>query len=128
MLQAVVGSEEWLRFVATCEASQRAASQRVRAPVRASSGFHSTCKIGSDSFLMQLGIRVALHWGRISAMQEALSHSSLVTGTERFSDDVLAPSARRTTKLDCIVHILVWRSVAEGRRAGELKLGSPAPL
>jgi hypothetical protein len=61
-------------------------------------------------------------------MQDALSHSSLVTGTERFSDDVLAPSARRTTKLDCIVHISVWRSVVEGRRAGELKLGSAAPL
>jgi zinc-finger of transposase IS204/IS1001/IS1096/IS1165 len=26
--------------------------------------------------------------------------------TERFADDVLAPSARRTTRLDCIVHHL----------------------
>jgi hypothetical protein len=59
-------------------------------------------------------------------MQEALSHCSLVTGNERFSDDVLAASARRMTKRDCIVHISVWRSVAEGRSAGELKVGSAA--
>ena len=142
----------------------------------------SAFKWGSDSILMQFGIRVALPLGEIRAMQQALRRSSLVpTGfvvesafcqadstvirvrsltsfglcpscgtvsrrvhshyrrrvtdlplsgrivqlvviarrfrcdavlcgrqifTERFPEGVLAPSARRTTRLDCIVHHL----------------------
>ena len=39
--------------------------------------------------------------------------------TERFSDGILAPSARRTARLDSIVHHLAWRLVVDRRQASQ---------